>query len=317
MSQPILHIFRAGTYTAMSGESVTLTAADLAATADAYDPARHEAPLVVGHPQDNAPAYGWVAGLTASGEDLEARPRDIAVDLAAAVRERRFTKLSASFWPPAHPENPVPGVWSLRHVGFLGAAVPAVLGLRPVSLAGDDATLVTLEFAAPTEAAPPTEPTMPDPTPTDDPRTADFAAREAALNARETALQTEAAQLAAREQALKAAEDQARRAEIQSFVSGLVAEGRVLPVDQAPLVTLLAGAPTEPLADFAAPVESGQGEPRPAARWLREFLARLPKQVEYGEFASAASGAVSAEARDDAEIEAAARRMAGLPPETH
>ena len=177
MPDSTLHIFRAGTYTAMSGQSVTLTAADLAACARSYAPARHEAPLVVGHPQDNHPAYGWVASLAAEGDDLSAHPRDVASDFAQAVRERRFSKISASFWPPTHPENPAPGVWSLRHVGFLGAAVPAVLGLRPVTLASDAADLITLEFAA---SAATTEPPMPDqPTPgagQPDPQTTDFAA---------------------------------------------------------------------------------------------------------------------------------------------
>ena len=65
--------------------------------------------------------------------------------LTSLVQAGRFKKLSASFWPPTHPENPVPGVWSLRHVGFLGAAVPAVLGLAPVELGGCASNLI--EFA--------------------------------------------------------------------------------------------------------------------------------------------------------------------------
>lgn len=209
MSAPsLLHIFRAGTYQAMAGQTVTLTPADLAATAAAYDPARHEAPLVVGHPVDNGPAWGWVSGLSADGDDLRAAPRDIAAEFAEAVRARRYAKISASFWPPTHPANPAPGVWSLRHVGFLGAAVPAVLGLAPVSLADDAEGLVTLEadpldFSSPADASAVTpEPTMPDPAaaPDADP-TADFAAREAALTALQTDLAAREAALAEREKA--------------------------------------------------------------------------------------------------------------------
>ena len=58
-----LDIFRTGRHTASSGTSLAFTEADLAATAAAYDPALHEAPIVVGHPKDNAPAYGWVKSL--------------------------------------------------------------------------------------------------------------------------------------------------------------------------------------------------------------------------------------------------------------
>lgn len=312
MFQP-LHIFRAGTYTALSGQPVTITPDDLAACAAAYDAARHEAPIVVGHPQTNGPAFGWIASLAAREGDLVAEPRDVAPEFAEAVRARRFAKISASFWPPSHPENPAAGVWSLRHVGFLGAAVPAVLGLRPAELAGDADDCITLEFAA-GEAAPSTETPMADPTPAD--QTADFAAREAALNARETALQAEAEALAARAQALKSAEEATRRAELASFVSGLVDEGRVLPADQVALVTLLATAPPDVHADFAAPAESGDPQPRPSAVWLREWLRRLPKQIDFGEFASAAGGLPDREQIAEAEIDAAARRMAGLPPQT-
>ncbi|MBK1655225.1 hypothetical protein [Allochromatium vinosum] len=131
-----LHIFRAGCYASMSGTEVCLTAPDLLATAGAYDPARHQAPLVLGHPTDNAPAHGWVSSLIATAEGLFAEVREVSDELRALVETGRFKKLSASFWPPEHPENPAPGVWSLRHIGFLGAAVPAVLGLDPPALAG-------------------------------------------------------------------------------------------------------------------------------------------------------------------------------------
>jgi hypothetical protein len=307
----LLHIFRAGTYTAMAGQSVTLTPADLAATAAAYDPARHEAPLVVGHPTDNGPAWGWVSGLSADGADLSATPRDVAAEFAEAVRARRYAKISASFWPPTHPANPVPGVWSLRHVGFLGAAVPAVLGLAPVSLAADDGDLVTLDldpldFSSPADPADSTEHTMPDSAA--DP-TADFAAREAALTQLQTDLAAREAAIADREAAAAAQAETLRRAEIASFVGALVTEGRLLPIEQAPLVALLATAPAEPAADFAAPADAGEPTPRAAAEWLRAWLPTLPVRVPFGEFA-APDGADPEAAR----IEAAARRMAGLPP---
>ena len=48
------------------------------------------------------------------------------------VRAGRFKKVSASFYTPDSPHNPVPGVYYLRHVGFLGAQPPAVKGLAPV-----------------------------------------------------------------------------------------------------------------------------------------------------------------------------------------
>ena len=80
--QPVarLHIFKAGLHTSGNGITRLYTADELAAMAAAYDPARFAAPLVIGHPQDNAPAYGWVARLVAEGDDLFAE-----VDVGGAL----------------------------------------------------------------------------------------------------------------------------------------------------------------------------------------------------------------------------------------
>lgn len=144
-----IHIFKAGRHTAMQGRTLEFSAADLAATAAAYDPALHEAPLVIGHPADNAPAFGWVAGLSADAGGLYATPRQLEPAFAEEVRAGRYKKVSASFYVPDSPHNPHPGVFYLRHVGFLGAQPPAVKGLAPVQFAeGDDeAGCVTVEFA--------------------------------------------------------------------------------------------------------------------------------------------------------------------------
>jgi hypothetical protein len=143
-----LHIFRAGIHQPMQGGALEFREADLAATAAAYDPALGEAPLVVGHPKTDAPAYGWVRALRAEGGDLVAEPHQVEPAFAEMVQAGRFKKISASFYTPNHPSNPKPGAFYLKHVGFLGAAAPAVKGLRDVAFAADEADVVTLEFAA-------------------------------------------------------------------------------------------------------------------------------------------------------------------------
>lgn len=143
-----LHIFRAGIHQPMQGGALEFREADLAATAAAYDPALGEAPLVVGHPKTDAPAYGWVRALRAEGGDLVAEPHQVEPAFAEMVQAGRFKKISASFYTPNHPCNPKPGAFYLKHVGFLGAAAPAVKGLRDVAFAADEADVVTLEFAA-------------------------------------------------------------------------------------------------------------------------------------------------------------------------
>lgn len=60
----IIEIFRTGRQTASSGEALSFTEADLKASASAYDPTLHEAPIVVGHPRGNSPAYGWIKSIS-------------------------------------------------------------------------------------------------------------------------------------------------------------------------------------------------------------------------------------------------------------
>ncbi len=141
-AEPI-EIFRTGTHTPMQGGALTFSRETLRATAAAYDPARHEAPIVIGHPRTDAPAYGWVRRLKVEGDTLFAEVQDVDPAFAGLVRERRYSKISSAFWSPGCPENPTPGVYALRHVGFLGAAAPAVKGMKQARFASDATGVVT------------------------------------------------------------------------------------------------------------------------------------------------------------------------------
>lgn len=125
---------------------LAFTEHDLAASAQAYDPAVHEAPLVVGHPAHDAPAYGWVKKLAFAEGGLHAEPEQVDAAFAELVEAGRFKKISASFYPPESAQNPVPGVYYLRHVGFLGAQPPAIKGLKQVAFADAD-DCITIEFS--------------------------------------------------------------------------------------------------------------------------------------------------------------------------
>lgn len=68
-----IEIMCTGTFTAANGREETLTHAHLEHIAGAYDLGYHEAPVVIGHPPSNGPAYGWVKSLRfASGKLLAA-----------------------------------------------------------------------------------------------------------------------------------------------------------------------------------------------------------------------------------------------------
>jgi hypothetical protein len=101
-----------------------------------FNAAKHEPPVVIGHPADNAPAYGWVEGLKKEGRLLLAKFKQVQPDFAQMVKDGLFKKRSAAFYPDG----------SLRHVGFLGAMPPAVKGLPDVAFtAGDEAIIVEFE----------------------------------------------------------------------------------------------------------------------------------------------------------------------------
>ncbi|WP_051249154.1 hypothetical protein [Inquilinus limosus] len=138
--------FRAGTRTDASGARVTITAEDLAASAAAYDPALRPAPLVIGHPKIEDPAWGWVGKVEAKGNTLRVAPERVEAAFTQLVNDGRYSNVSACFYRPDAKSNPAPGTWYLKHIGFLGAHPPAVEGLPPVQFAAEDDG-DTVEFA--------------------------------------------------------------------------------------------------------------------------------------------------------------------------
>lgn len=146
---PALEIFRAGTHVDSKGRKLTFTKDEIAATAAAYDPSVYAAPLVIGHPTMDAPAFGQLGKLESrDGTLIASEHTDVHPEFASLVHEKRYPKWSVSFFQPDHPANPKPGVYYPRHLGFLGAMPPAVPGLKmlPASYAADDDQVV--EFGA-------------------------------------------------------------------------------------------------------------------------------------------------------------------------
>ncbi|MEO5336878.1 MAG: hypothetical protein H7841_08290 [Magnetospirillum sp. WYHS-4] len=142
-----IQILRPGTYTGMGGNTVTFTAADLAAMEGAYDPLKHKAPLCLGHPRHDDPAVGWVGSVRLADGVLTVDPEWVEPDVAAAVRAGRYRHVSAAVYLADAPNNPTPGKPYLRHVGILGAMAPAVKGLKPLELAESEAGVFTVELA--------------------------------------------------------------------------------------------------------------------------------------------------------------------------
>ena len=253
-------IFRTGQHTDSHGNVLDATPDYLRAIAASYQPTLHEAPAVIGHPADNAPAYAWVQSLNFSQVDE---------GFASLLQAGRFKKRSASFYPPGHPSNPTPGRPYLRHVGFLGAQPPAVKGLA--DFADGDNPPPTYDFEEPTPEPPQPENPM-DKT--------ELETKEAELAEREKALAAREAELKKREEALAAEEAAREEAEAADFAEGLVKAGKVLPNEKPAVIAILRGMDKSATYDFA---EGGKLTQKPAADSLRALLQRLPVTVDFAE----------------------------------
>ncbi len=150
-----IEVFRPGTFTPQGGQPITFSAADLRAIADAYDPATAPAPIVVGHPGTDAPAFGWAESFDydSTAERLYANVHEIEPAFAEAVKAGRYKKVSMQYFAPGQAHNPVPGTWYPKHVGFLGGAAPAVPGLKNIQFGGEPGVSFEASFGTGEEAA--------------------------------------------------------------------------------------------------------------------------------------------------------------------
>ncbi|ALU41931.1 hypothetical protein [Pseudoalteromonas rubra] len=130
-------IFRAGTHTDSSGQTQEFTEADLNSVVTNFTP--KTSPLVIGHPDMNAPAWGWTSELKVEDGALFARAEDVAVEFAEAVEDKRYPNRSVRLEGKA-------GNYTLGHIGYLGGKPPAVAGM-PWQFNGDEPGVV-FEFAA-------------------------------------------------------------------------------------------------------------------------------------------------------------------------
>jgi hypothetical protein len=124
----VFEIFSSGQHTSDKGITKDYSADDLNFIASNYNPSESEAPIVIGHPVDSSPAYGWIESLKVVGDKLLAKAKDIVPEFLNAVKQGLYKKRSISLDKDG----------KLRHVGFLGGALPAVKGLADIQFTESD-----------------------------------------------------------------------------------------------------------------------------------------------------------------------------------
>lgn len=138
-------IFRPGKHVASCGTAVEFTKEDLAKAVTGYAPSNYASPLVIGHPKVEDRAWGQVEKLTQDeAGDVWAHPAHVEPKFGELVQSKAFPNRSASWYMPDHPNNPTPGALYLKHIGFLGAAAPALKGLGDIEFT--DPVLQAIEF---------------------------------------------------------------------------------------------------------------------------------------------------------------------------
>ncbi len=128
-----IDIFRAGTHRDSAGRERAWSADDLDGVVAAHEQG-DPAPVVVGHPETDAPAWGWIDALRRTGDRLQARLRDLDPAFREAVEAGRYTGRSVAL------QDGGDG-FRLQHLGFLGGAAPAVSGLAPTQFSGAPALI--------------------------------------------------------------------------------------------------------------------------------------------------------------------------------
>lgn len=264
-----IRVIKPGTYTSVEGTKVSFSLSDLEAIVAGYDREADPAPLVIGHPTLEAPAYGWAHALRVEDGELVADPDPATLDpsFAELVNAGRYRKVSGRFYQPNSAGNPKPGQFYLQHIGFLGAAAPAVKGLGTVNFSEEGADLISIdidnwesEMGEQDQVA--------------------FAEREAEVTRREAEVGTRETVIAGREETAAQVLHQAN----VSFADQLVANVLLAPAGRDVLVGLL------DTLDGAQPdtvsFGEGNGELAPAAA-LRKLLTGATPLISLGEAAPA------------------------------
>lgn len=254
-----VEIFRPGTYKAMNGVEYTFSPEETQAIAEAFDPAIGPAPVVVGHPKHDAPAYAWASEVFMDDGILKARLTDVDPAFAEIVKAGRYKRISAKFFVPDASNNPAPGQYYLRHIGFLGAAAPAVKGLKSVEFVAEDECISFGEVDA-----------------------------EAVAERYERELEKLRQKAQADEAANEQNERKLRKLRHEKRVEDLIGEGRVLPWAKEGMVAFMAGLDDTESVAFA----DGEDE-QTQVDWFFDYLAKQPAVVPLGETDMGAHDGVS------------------------
>lgn len=242
-------IFRAGDYGAKGG----YTDADLDKMVANFN-ASDQVPIVLGHPASDSPAWGWLAEVKRAGSVLMGKVGELHKDFAQALAENKFRNRSVRIARTATGPK-------LLHLGFLGATLPQVEGLKQTAQFTGDGDRVDYGFDLPGQEDKPKEGEM---------------EKDEKIKKLEADL---AAEKAARKTDKEAADKKAGEEKAAAFAawveSEMVATGK-LPAGRKDEVTaFMRSLPDGDTDDFSFAADGATKSVRPVA-WFKEFVKGLP-----------------------------------------
>lgn len=140
MSIKIIEVFRAGTHTDNAGNEKEWTEEDVQNIVNIYNESvesnnSFEVPIVKGHPETDAPAYGWVKKLEYDNGVMKAHVEFNKL-FEEEIKDEQYKKVSIALYEDNR----------LRHIGMLGGVPPAVQGLKPVEFNDGDKKFRGFDF---------------------------------------------------------------------------------------------------------------------------------------------------------------------------
>jgi len=122
---PWFDALKPGTFRALNNKDYTLSLTDVqTACAQINEQVKNWVPPIVkGHPQVASPREGSIKGARMNGEVMQLCAADLVPSFAEECKTGAYTNVSVSLYPDL----------TLRHLGVLGAHMPAVVGLDPIS----------------------------------------------------------------------------------------------------------------------------------------------------------------------------------------
>lgn len=309
----LIPVFKPGTHTAVDGRKITFTLENCIDLAESYDPTLSEAPAVIGHPKLTAPAYAWAKSFEVKDGLVYAKLDQINPEFAEAYNAGSYKKRSLSIYLPDSPGNPKPGHYYARHIGFLGAAAPAIKGLPDASFAESEGEQGAAEFSMADEefdenlisilanlrdlliekeGIASADLFLPqwrleslrsisvqkqkEKEKMPQPLDASFAEQQAAIDAKN-------AELAKREQALLEKEQTNKRAEFAAFADELVKNGKLLPSHKTAVVEVFMALGNEPIS-FAEGDTTVNSSP---SDLIKKVLSERPAFMDFSEKSAA------------------------------